>query len=88
MSENEKVAYIRKVRMDGPDGEENPISDHWTEAEMLRELNYHEKGYAIAVWLGIPDDRYPTENFKFVDFEVPQTPMTYIKRILGNALPG
>ena len=75
----DSIAYIRKVR------EKNQlIAENWTEAEMLRELQYHQKGYYISEFLVDPF-RY-SDNLVKVDFEEDKKFMTYFKRYIGNCL--
>ena len=53
-------------------------------AEMLRELQYHQKGYYISEFLGNPF-RY-SDNLVKVDFEEDKKFMTYLKRYIGKCL--
>ena len=84
MSITMKIAYIRQARQDDPE-----ISQNWTEAEMLREMMYHEAAYHIAVFFGINPEEEDSlaDRLRHTDFEVPQTLDTYLKRILGNTIP-
>ncbi len=83
LSREEKLAYIRYLRAGNEDLREN-----WTEAEMLREFEYHDKVYFISSnILGIPDSDTPSFNTKKVDFETEQTLRTYLFRFFGNMIP-
>lgn len=83
LSREEKLAYIRYLRA----GDE-ALRDNWTEAEMLREFEYHDKVYFISSnILGIPDSDSPSSNTMKVDFEAEQTLRTYLFRFFGNMIP-
>ncbi|MBU1020069.1 MAG: hypothetical protein KJ847_02550 [Firmicutes bacterium] len=86
MNEAEKLAYIRYLRKNGDNAA--VLCENWTEGQMLREFNYHDKVYDISYnWLGIPDEQSPSLDTKFVDYEYPQTARSYIFRFIGNMIP-
>ena len=81
MTNEEKVSYIRKVR------EQNVmVANNWTEAEMLREMWYHDRGYEISIAFGIKPSTEGSLAYRFnhVDFETEQTFRTYLYRFIGN----
>ena len=70
----------------------NPViktTQNWSEAEMLRELNYHEDAYPIVVFFGSDPnvDNSWADRLEHVDFEKEQTFTTYLRRFLGNMIP-
>ena len=86
LSEAEKLAYIRYLREYGENAAK--LSANWTEGQMLREFNYHDKVYNISSsWLGIPDSESPSSNTMFVDFEPTQSARSYLFRFFGNMIP-
>jgi hypothetical protein len=68
---------------------ENPeYADHWSEDQMLREFEYHDRVYNVSSnILGIPDSDFPSSNTVYVDFECKQTLRTYVFRFFGNLIP-
>ena len=84
MTIDEKLAYIRRIRCDN-----ETIRANWSEADMLREMEYHEAGYRIAVFFGSDPDKKGSLAYrlKHVDFEEEQTLETYFYRFIGNLLP-
>lgn len=81
MTDSEQIAYIRKVRETDSD-----IRSNWTEAQMLRELRYHEKGYDIITSINFSfykKDEF-TNQLNHVNFEPKQTFKTYARRIIAN----
>ena len=84
MTDDEQIAYIRKIRENNSD-----IANNWTEAEMLRELRYHESAYYISVNLFGSDPKEEGSlayRLKHVNYEIEQTLETYLRRIFGNLL--
>ena len=86
LSTQEKVAYIKAYR---DDAENEKTTQNWSEAEMLRELNYHEDAYPIVVFFGSDPnvDNSWADRLEHVDFEKEQTFTTYLRRFLGNMIP-
>ena len=84
MTIDEKMAYIRRYRLKNLETAKN-----WSEAAMLREMEYHETGYRIAVFFGSDPDVNGTlaYSLKHVDFEEEQSFITYLRRFVGNLLP-
>jgi RHS repeat-associated protein len=83
LSEKEKLAFIRFIRES-----DETIYQNWTEGQMLREFNCHDKVYNLSKnLLGIPDEEFPSQNTKYVDFEKKQTIRTYLFRFFGNMIP-
>ena len=84
MTIDEKLAYIRRIRCDN-----KTIRANWSEADMLREMEYHEAGYRIAVFFGSDPDKKNSLAYrlKHVDFEEEQILKTYFYRFIENLLP-
>ena len=83
LSREEKLSYIRAFRLD----EDNKRKcENWSEAQMLREYEYHDKGFKLAVLFGSDPDIEDSvaDRFQHVDFEENQTIGTYVKRYIGN----
>ncbi len=85
LSEDKKIAYIRAYR----ENHNDTFSKNWTESEMLREMEYHEKFYKIVVFLGSDPDKEGSlaDRLEHVDFEENQTLKTYLRRFFGNVIP-
>ena len=81
MTDSEQIAYIRRVRENN-----SKIYSNWTEAQMLRELRYHEKGYDILTSINISFNKKDevTYQLNHVDFEEKQNFKTYARRIIAN----
>lgn len=60
------------------------IDSNWNEAQMLREFEYHDRGYALTSIFGNPFGL--TDRFKKVDFEDEQNLKTYAYRSIGNMM--
>ena len=82
MTEEERIAYIKKKR---EEWNNKPILNEWTEAEMLREITYHDKAYRIVDFLGLEKTTLG-ERLRYVNFEEKQTAITYVFRIIGNMI--
>ena len=84
MSNEERLAYVRKIRIDNPN-----IANNWTEAEMLRELEYHDDACQVLVLFKADVTKKGTLAYQLnhVDFEVEQTSTTYTRRFIGNIIP-
>ncbi len=91
-TDQEKLEYIRALKLLDASGElycddDGPkynVLSRWSEAEMLREFNYHNVTYNILL------QKYPSsswlENTRHVDFEQKPNGETLVKRIVGNWL--
>ncbi|MCK9471543.1 MAG: RHS repeat-associated core domain-containing protein, partial [Bacilli bacterium] len=79
MSRDEKLSYIRYLKEKEPYNYRN-----WTEAQMMREFEYHDRGYALTSIFGNPFGF--TNRFEKVDFEEDQKPCTYFYRTIGNMM--
>lgn len=79
LSIEEQIAFIRYVRNVNP-----KIAENWSEADMLRELQYHERGYYLCEKIGDPF-KYCGNLIK-VDYEEEQNFKTYFRRFFGNLL--
>ena len=81
MTKDEQIAYIRRKRQD-----DSEIAKNWTEAQMLRELRYHEKLLPVVEFFGSDrsEDGSLAYRLNHVDFEPEQTFETYFRRIIGN----
>lgn len=79
LTKQEKLQYIKYFR------EQNSIiSRNWSEAEMLREFDYHDRGFYLGNFLG-PLDVFDLEGRgEEVGFESEQNLKTYVRRIIGN----
>ena len=88
MSYEERIAYVRKVR-EGWKIDSPSKLDEWSEAEMLRELDYHEDACAILVFFGadVTVEGSWAYRLNHVSFEVKQTFTTYARRFVGNMIP-
>ena len=84
MTEEERIAYIRRTREIWEEKKDQRF-DEWTEAEMLREITYHDKAYRIVDFLGLEDTDLG-ERLRYVNFEEKQTAITYVYRIIGNMI--
>ena len=83
MSRDEQIAYIRRIRQDNP-----VIAENWSEAQMIRELRYHEALLPIATLFGSDPSEEGSLAFRLnhVGFEEEQTFKTYFRRIIGNVV--
>lgn len=81
LSQEEKLAYIRGLRK-----QSSSLSKNWSEAEMLREFNYHDKWYYFTKFFGSDENKKDSlaNRFKYVNFETEQTFSTYVKRFIGT----
>ena len=79
LSRNEKLQYIKLIR-----DHDSTILNNWTEAEMLREFEYHDRGYYLGNFLGTFDFLDLEGRGKAVGFEPEQNLKTYGRRIVGN----
>lgn len=77
LSREEELSYIRKIRSN-----DEEIAKNWTEAQMLREMEYHKRGYNLFVNFG--DSLGVVNRFQMTDFEQKQTFKTYLCRGIGN----
>ena len=84
MTTDEKMGFIRKIRND-----DSTIKSNWSEADMLREIEYHETGYRIVVFFGSDPDKEGSlaDRLEHVNFEEKQNFTTYFRRFFGNLLP-
>lgn len=79
LSIEEQIAFIIYVRNVNP-----KIAENWSEADMLRELQYHERRYYLCEKIGDPF-KY-CDNLIKVDYEEEQNFKTYFRRFFGNLL--
>lgn len=86
MTREEALAYIRWLREKSKFAEY--YKKNWTEGQMLREWQYHKKGYNLFKWQNDNDTRTFAHHFKEANFEEEQNLVSYILRILGNLLIG
>ena len=84
MSLEEKMSYIKKIRLI-----DTKIAENWSEAEMLREITYHDSMFELMIFLGKNPNEKGTLAYQanHVDFEKEQTFKTYFRRFIGNAIP-
>ena len=81
LTKEEQLAYVRNLKNNDNDGD---YTD-WTEAEMLREVSYHAKGYQVLKFFGLGETRF-AKRLTHVDFEKKQNWETYVRRIYGNMM--
>ena len=83
LSREDKLAYIRAY-MNDPETD----SSKWSEAEMLREFEYHDRGYELVILLGSdPNEKGSFANrFKYVNFEENPNWQTLVYRYIGNLM--
>lgn len=83
LTREEKLAYIRAYRNDS-----SKDSSDWSEAEMLREYTYHDRGYKTVTFFGSnPEEKNSlADRFEYVNFEEKQTFRTYFYRYIGNCM--
>jgi RHS repeat-associated protein len=81
MSNEEKVSYIRRIRQ-----EDENLASNWSEADMLREMWYHDRGYELTTFFGSDPSVEGSLSYRFnhVHFESEQTFLTYLYRFAGN----
>ena len=84
MTEEERIAYIRRTQEDWKTNNDQRLNE-WTEAEMLREITYHDNVYRLFDILDMETTDLG-KRAKYVDFEEKKTAITYIRRIIGNIL--
>ena len=87
MTDEEQVAYIRKQReiWGAPSSKEADKLNNWSEADMLRELKYHDRAYRFLNAIGLGNSEWG-ERAKLVNFETEQTFVTYALRNIGNLM--
>ena len=86
LTREEQLAYVRKYReeiLSDDDKSNDVIVSNWTEAEMMREIVYHDRGYRLFEWLGL-EQTDEGQQFKYVDYEPEQNFRTYYRRLIGN----
>ena len=86
LTREEQLAYVRKYReeiLSDDDKSNDVIVSNWTEAEMMREIVYHDLGYRLFEWLGL-EQTEEGQQFKYVDYEPEQNFRTYYRRLIGN----
>jgi len=85
MTEDEQKSYISKYR----EKNINDVTSNWTEAQMLREMKYHDSAYELVTFLGSDPMEKGTWAYrlKHVSFESKQDFTTYARRIIGNSIP-
>ena len=79
LSIEQQIAYIRYIR-----GNDAEYYVNWTEAQMLREMQYHIRGYEISEKTG--NLLKHSSRYVKVDYEKSQNLWTYVKRFIGNLL--
>lgn len=75
---DQKLSYIRACKKYDEEKYKN-----WSEAQMLREFNYHNQFYSLTSVFSPYLDGL-NERARHVDFEKEQTVETYILRYIGN----
>ena len=63
MTRDQQLAYVRRIRQG-----DDKIANNWTEAEMMREIVYHDRGYRLMRAFGL-EETETGERLSFVDFE-------------------
>ncbi len=84
MTMGKRISYIRRVRADN----EN-LFRNWSEADMLREMVYHDEALDIFTFFGSDPNNTKSKahQAKWVDFESKQNFKTYFRRFIGNLAP-
>lgn len=77
LSREQKLSYIRRIRATN-----ETLAENWTEGQMLREMEYHERGYRLFKVFG--ESFSLVDRFKKTDFEEQQTFKSYFYRFIGN----
>ena len=80
LTNEQQLAYIRDVR-----SKDKIVADNWSEAEMMREIAYHDRGYRFLKSIGLGNCEL-AEKLRWVGFEKKQTFITYLRRFLGNLM--
>ena len=86
LTKDEQLAYVRKVRevwMTDDDPYNDYMLDEWSEADMVREIAYHDSMYQIFSEMGLEQITL-AKQARFVDFESQQNFKTYARRNVGN----
>lgn len=86
LTKDEQLAYVRKVRevwMTDDDPYNDYMLDEWSEADMVREIAYHDSMYQIFSEMGL-DQITLAKQARFVHFESQQNYKTYARRNIGN----
>ena len=86
LTKDEQLAYVRKVRevwMTDDDPYNDYMLDEWSEADMVREIAYHDSMYHIFSEMGL-EQIHMAKQARFVDFESQQNFKTYARRNVGN----
>ena len=82
----EEIAFVKRQRIVWAEKDETRhLLDEWTEAEMLREISYHNNVYSFLSFLGLEECDW-AESAKLVEFESNQNFKTYARRAIGNLL--
>ncbi|MDY5983125.1 MAG: hypothetical protein SPJ17_05465 [Anaeroplasma sp.] len=79
MTREDAMSYIRYLRENN-----STLRENWTEGEMLREWEYHKRGYFIFSLQDENDQTSFKYHFKKADFEETQDFSSYFFRALGN----
>ena len=85
---DEQLAYVRKYRInvlqdDNLDNDQ--IVDNWSEADMMREIVYHDRAYRLLEFVNMEKTSFAT-RLKYVNFETEQDFTTYVRRMFGNLM--
>ena len=88
LTRDEQLAYVRKYR-DNILNDEDPNNDefinNWSEADMMREIVYHDRGYRFLDFFGW-ENTSVGKRLKYVNFEPDQNFKTYARRFVGNLM--
>ena len=87
MTRDEQLSYVRKTREVWQNGNEasQKLVDEWSEADMIREIVYHNRAYRLLKRIG-PEDTGLGNRVKMVNFENEQNFETYLRRFAGNLM--
>ena len=77
LSREQKLSYIRRIRATN-----ETLAENWTEGQMLRKMEYHERVYRLFKVFG--ESFSIVDRFKKTDFEERQTFKSYFYRFIGN----
>ncbi len=87
MTNEQQIAYVRKLK-EIDSKKKIPELTQWSEAQMLRELRYHEVGLSVVIAFGGDPTIQGTRAYQLnhVDFEKNKNLETYIRLIIGNVI--
>ena len=88
LTRDEQLAYVRKYRdniLNDEDTDNDQFIDNWSEADMMREIVYHDRAYRLLDLIGL-ENTSVGERLRYVSFEQDQNFTTYARRLVGNIM--